>query len=104
MLLLGLPLDIIFSLKSISLFKLSFNPFAALKAGALAMSYGYFDHAARILVDRRMSGWLSLLGVNNVLESLSEVSTAYGRIAMRQGFARQLRGLLPFLRRIMQMV
>ena len=76
----------------------------ALKAAALAMSYGYFDHAARILVDRRMSGWLSLLGVNNVLESLSEVSTAYGRIAMRQGFARQLRGLLPFLRRIMQMV
>jgi len=76
----------------------------ALKAAALAMSYGYFDHAARILFDPRMSGWLSLHGVNNVPELLSKVSTAYGRAAMRQGFARQLRGLLPFLRRIMQMV
>lgn len=75
----------------------------AFKTAALAMSFGYFDYAGRILGNRAMTEFLGGFGVADVAAAVARASSDYARLALRRSFWRRLRGLAPFVRRLHRM-
>jgi len=74
----------------------------AYKTALLAMSFGYFDYAARILAAPRMGDFLADAGIHDAPAEIAKLSAAYGRLAFRQAFCRHLRMMMTFMRRCAQ--
>jgi FkbM family methyltransferase len=73
-----------------------------LKTAVLAMAFGFFDFALRLLSDRRMTAFVADGGVEDVELMVGQLSAVAGRQAYRRAFAAHLRGVYTYLRRFFQ--
>lgn len=73
-------------------------PHQALRAAALAMAHGYFDHAGNLLRRADVVDWLAREYRLDVEAALRAASLRYGRRAWLDAAWRHLRGVLPFVR------
>ncbi len=67
-----------------------------LQAAALAMSWGYFDHAGRLLLEPSTAAWLRSEYDCHAQELLDRCSRAYGRAVWLAEVSRHLRLLITF--------
>lgn len=73
-----------------------------LKTAILAMAFGYFDFALRLLGDHRMAVYLNGVGIADPAPLVGKLSAAAGRAAYRAAMVRHLRGVWTYLRRLSQ--
>lgn len=69
-----------------------------LRAGCLAMTWGFFDYASELLTRPRCAEYLRRAYGVDVAEALRDASARYGRVAWATAFYWHLRGVVPFLR------
>jgi FkbM family methyltransferase len=74
------------------------EPDRVVRAAALAMAYGFFDHAAELLARPDVRAWLAHDYGIDPAKAVRAVSLRFGRRAWAVALWQQLRGLAPFVR------
>lgn len=80
------------------------EPDRALRAAALAMAHGHFDHAGGLLRRPDVSSWLAREYAIDVERALGSTSRRFGWNAWTTGLRQQVRGLSPFVRSLARLL
>lgn len=72
------------------------------KTAFIAMAFGFFDYALRLLHDDRMKSYLAGIAVSDPVPLVGQLSSAAGQAAYRAALMRHLRGVWTYLRRLPQ--
>lgn len=72
-----------------------------LKAGLIALALGYLDHAEIVFHSLALSQYLGGIDISS---ELRKASFLYGGLAWRKAFYRHVRGVMPFLRSLVNLI